>query len=450
MATPKSLFAILLLLAISKLLHQQIYTGSNDNTIIHLSQSSFSPERFLWVLFYKIRVGSASSRHSGFTRFPQPKLKSTKHGLMCLKIPGKDPDFDLVVFMDVERNPGPPEVENSRSSQTFHSLPLCSFTCCYSRETLLSLRRYTTSNLPQELPHTLKDLDILRFRGAKAGRQSKNREKQVSENIINNWNEQINVRITNRDLPATASQNRGRNQSHIKRVPYAKSFEVPSILSTNICNLSNKIDELHQVAIHNKTDVICLTESWLSQLIPDSAVSLPGFLLLRNDRENQPGGGVCVYIKEIIPCKRLVEMEQEEVESLCVQLRPHSLPRNISIIILGVVYYSTANGEAENATLRDHIQKNMDMYLSKHPNALVILTGDFNPTSTGLCSDSIARPNHLKQLVKFNTRDSGILDCFLLIELTLSIFRDYPNLAHQIITLSSRTQLSNTRLNTIL
>ena len=105
-------------------------------------------------------------------------------------------------------------------------------------------------------------------------------------------------------------------------------------------------------------------------------------------------------------------MEQEEVESLWVQLRPHSLPRNISIIILGVVYHSTANGEAENATLRDHIQRNMDMYLSKHPNAMVILTGDFNPTSTGLYSDSIARPNHLKQLVQFNTRDSGILDWF--------------------------------------
>ena len=314
--------------------------------------------------------------------------------------------------MDVERNPGPPEVENSRFSLTLHSQPLCSPTCFYSRETLLSLRRYTASNLPQDLLHTLKDLDILRFRGTRAGKQSKNRKRQVCASVIINSNEQINVRITNRDLRATTSQYRSRKQSFIKRVPYAKSYEVPSILSTNIRNLSNKIDELHQVAIHNKTDVICITESWLSQLIPDSAVSLPGFLLLRNDRENQPGGGVCVYIKENIPCKRLAKMEQEEVESLWVQLRPHSLPRNISIIILGVVYHSTANGEAENATLRDHIQRNMDMYLSKHPNAMVILTGDFNPTSTGLYSDSIARPNHLKQLVKFNTRDSGILDWF--------------------------------------
>ena len=209
---------------------------------------------------------------------------------------------------------------------------------------------------------------------------------------------------------STAS--RYRNQPNIRRVPYAKSCEVPSILCTNARNLSNKLDELHQVATQNKTDVICFTETWLSHLVPDSALSLPGFLLLRKDRKNQAGSGVCVYIKQNIPCKRLAEMEKDEVESIWVQLRPHSLPRNISMIIVGVVYHSTANGEAENVTLRDHIQKNLDAYFSKHPNAMVILTGDFNPTSTGLRSDSISRPNHLKQLVKFKTRDSGILDWF--------------------------------------
>ena len=123
-------------------------------------------------------------------------------------------------------------------------------------------------------------------------------------------------------------------------------------------------------------------------------------------------GGVCVYIKKNIPCKRLVKREEEEVESIWVQLRPHSLPRNISIILLGVVYHSTANSEAENVALCDHIQRNMDLYLSNHPNAMVIKTGDFNPTLTGLRSDSISRPNHLKQIVQFNTRDSRILDWF--------------------------------------
>ena len=232
--------------------------------------------------------------------------------------------------------------------------------------------------------HTLKDLDILRFRGGQAGKQSQNRGRQVRQS----YHLLEGTDLCANHLSATVSQYRGRNQSHIKRVLNAKSYEVPSILATNIRNLSNTVDELYQVATHNKTDVICITETWLSQLVPDSAVSQPGFLLLRNDRKNQSGGGV--HIKENIPCKQLVE-------SIWVQLRPHSLLQNISIILLGVVYHSTANGEAENVTLLDHIQKNMDSYLSKHPNAMVILTG--------LRSDSISRPNHLMQIVQFNTRD---------------------------------------------
>ena len=64
------------------------------------------------------------------------------------------------------------------------------------------------------------------------------------------------------------------------------------------------------------------------------------------------------------------------------------------LIFLGVVYHSVVNGEAETATLLDHIQRNMDTYLLKHPNAMVILTnGDFNPTSTGLHSAGAPNEN---------------------------------------------------------
>ncbi len=52
----------------------------------------------------------------------------------------------------------------------------------------------------------------------------------------------------------------------------------------------------------------------------------------------------------------------------------------------------------------------MDAIFSDQPNALIIITGDFNPNCTGLQSKEIAQPNHLKQLVKFKTRDSAILD----------------------------------------
>ena len=46
----------------------------------------------------------------------------------------------------------------------------------------------------------------------------------------------------------------------------------------------------------------------------------------------------------------------------------------------------------------------------KQPNALVVIAGDFNPTSTGLKLKDLAQ---IKQIVKFNTRDTGTLDWFL-------------------------------------
>ena len=63
--------------------------------------------------------------------------------------------------------------------------------------------------------------------------------------------------------------------------------------------------------------------------------------------------------------------------------------------------------------LKEHFPKNLDEIRSNQPNALIIITGDFNPKSTGLKAKDITQGNQLTQLVKFKTRDSGILDWFL-------------------------------------
>ena len=192
-----------------------------------------------------------------------------------------------------------------------------------------------------------------------------------------------------------------------------KSYDVPTILSTNIRSLPKKIDELQQIAELNSASVICITESWLSPDIPDHCVSIPGFNLFRRDRIGSSGGGVCVYLDQKIPCNRLDSCDQSDVESIWISLRPHKLPRDITSIILGVIYHSTSNKEPENVVLRDHVQNNLDSLLFKEPNALVLLTGDFNPTSTGFKMKYVTQMNHLKQLISFKTRDSAILDWLL-------------------------------------
>ena len=181
-----------------------------------------------------------------------------------------------------------------------------------------------------------------------------------------------------------------------------------------MCFVADKNCWLHKLASPNKADVVCVTESWLSPHIDDSLVALPGYNLIRRDRESGSGrGGVCLYLRTSYPCKMLVNCEDRNIESLWMMLRPCSLPRSVSCIILCVIYQSTANGEIENAALRDHVQTNLDTLLVKHPNALAIITGDFNPTSTGFNVKDLTHANNIKQMVKFKTRDSGTLDWFL-------------------------------------
>ena len=124
-------------------------------------------------------------------------------------------------------------------------------------------------------------------------------------------------------------------------------------------------------------------------------------------------GEACVfYLDHKVPCKLQESCNQAEVESTWISTRPHSLPRKITSIVLGVICHSSRNREPENVILRQHIQRNLDMLLSDEPNALVIITGDFNHHTTRLKSKDISQANHLKQLVTFKTRDSGTLDWF--------------------------------------
>ena len=132
--------------------------------------------------------------------------------------------------------------------------------------------------------------------------------------------------------------------------------------------------------------IICITETWLSANIPDSNVSIPGYNFFR---------------------KLLNSCVEDDVESIWLSMRPYRLPRQITSIILSVIYHPPNSQRNENIILKHHVQKNLDAILSEQPNALIIITGDFNPNSTGLQSKEIALQSHLKQLVKFKTRDSG-------------------------------------------
>ena len=46
-----------------------------------------------------------------------------------------------------------------------------------------------------------------------------------------------------------------------------------------------------------KIDVLCISETWLHAQLDDKEVSVEGYDIIRKDRTNKRGGGVCVYVK---------------------------------------------------------------------------------------------------------------------------------------------------------
>ena len=44
-------------------------------------------------------------------------------------------------------------------------------------------------------------------------------------------------------------------------------------------------------------DVLCISETWLHKEIGDKEVSIDGYDIIRKDRTNKRGGGVCVYVR---------------------------------------------------------------------------------------------------------------------------------------------------------
>ena len=323
--------------------------------------------------------------------------------MTCLCLPAKVFVLDLCIHVDVARNPGPTKeiaklCWHTTSCSTIRSTAR-SFN--YSRRELFALKKHRLLLNP-DLVSNLKEFGLFRTRGSRGG-QNLNYDKRNSliPVVISACAHQIRIQKA-----------RTRNIMNLKGILFKKFYQIPFVLSTNVRSVTNKIDELHQVALLNRTDAICVTESWLKPNIPNSSVSLPNYNIFRKDRISTEGGGVCIFLNSKFPCNCLLHCEIPDVESLWIQIRPNSLPRSASSIILCVVYHSTSNREPENETLCNHICSNLDQLLTDHPNALIIVTGDFNPSSTGLKLKDLTHTNNLTQMVNFPTRDSGVLDWF--------------------------------------
>lgn len=185
---------------------------------------------------------------------------------------------------------------------------------------------------------------------------------------------------------------------------------LPSILFGNAQSMRNKRDEILANFLHlseyKYASVICFTETWMKKGEPDPEI--PGFSIIRGDRTSEEtgkscGGGVCMYINNLW-CNNFTVIEQfcaEDVEVLCVGLRPFYLPREFPRVFITVVYIHPA---ANTKTASFRISRVAQRLSNLCPEAPRFFLGDFNQ-----CRLYRVMPN-FRQYVKCKTHGKNTID----------------------------------------
>ena len=85
-------------------------------------------------------------------------------------------------------------------------------------------------------------------------------------------------------------------------------------------------------------DILAINETKLDQSVLDGQVSIPNYNLERYDR-NRNGGGVALYIRNVINYERMDDIDRDLLEWLCIKvMKPKSKP-----FIVGTWYRSPAS-----------------------------------------------------------------------------------------------------------
>ena len=156
------------------------------------------------------------------------------------------------------------------------------------------------------------------------------------------------------------------------------------MLLLNARSLLPKLDELRALLSVNTVDMVVVTETWFSDAFDDCSVSINGYNLFRRDRRNGRGGGVCIYISEILRANRRTDLDNDNFECLWLWLRPARLPRPFCGIAVCALYHPPGLPSNDHQSLKEYLFSTIDLLRDQYPNCGIILLGDFNDLEVSL------------------------------------------------------------------
>ena len=193
------------------------------------------------------------------------------------------------------------------------------------------------------------------------------------------------------------------------------------IVHGNIRSLPSKFNQLKAYLTDSSITLLSLSETWLTQNIPDYLSYIPGYKLLRHDRtweqihgQTKKGGGLCCYVNinytfshiDLLP----LNVSTQDVELQCITLDQKFMKK---MVIINLYRPPQGNPQTFIDTLSDTYNRIQILY----PNSEIIALGDFNIDFNDKLNANtkklkwIEQSTELKQQIKGITRHSNKGSC---------------------------------------
>ena len=175
------------------------------------------------------------------------------------------------------------------------------------------------------------------------------------------------------------------------------------IVNLNVRHLVPKLDELSFMLVNEKgPDIFGACETFLDANVSDGQIAINGFEFLRKDRcvtVHKNGGGVILYFRNILTCKRRNELEVSKLETLWAEV----VLRNAKPFLLCTLY-RPPNANADWIDLFEQ-----QISIAQTTGLEIIIMGDFNIDYKN-CSNkkwlSLVQLFDLSQLITSPTRET--------------------------------------------
>ena len=129
--------------------------------------------------------------------------------------------------------------------------------------------------------------------------------------------------------------------------------------SLNIVSLPKHIDELRIFISDQTLDILAINETSLDSSINNQEINLPGYDIIRKDR-NRNGGGVCIYIRSSINYKLRTSIVPDTLECLCIEI---CKPRVAGHFLFNTTWYRPPNSSAFETFIGRIDCENKDRYI---------------------------------------------------------------------------------------